>query len=306
MKIGIMCGTGFVPGDTLQALIENARRFESMGFDSLWLANIYGYDALSALVAVGGHTSRIELGTAVVTAQVRHPFFLAQQAATAAAACDNRFTLGLGLSHKYVVEDQMGLSYDTPLRYMREYTDVLLPLLRGEEVATAGTLFRVNAQLTVPDLQEVPVLLAALGPGMLKLAGARTRGTTLWLTGAETIARHTLPVIRQAAEEHGRPPPRVVAGCPICLTNDEAGARAMIDEVLALYGTIPSYRAMLDREGAKGPGDIALVGNEASLRRQLSQLAVLGVTDLNAVLVNDGPGMYERTLQFLAAELGNH
>lgn len=306
MKIGIMCGTGFVPGDTLQALIENAQRFESMGFDNLWLANIYGYDALSALVAVGGQTSRMELGTAVVTAHVRHPFFLAQQVATAAAACDNRFTLGLGLSHKYVVEEQMGLSYDKPVRYMREYTDVLLPLLRGEAVTTDGEEFRVNAQLTVPELEHIPVLLAALGPGMLKLAGARTQGTTLWLTGPKTIANHTVPLIRQAAQEHGRPLPRVVAGCPICLTNNEAAARAMINEALELYGTIPSYRAMLDREGAAGPGDVALVGDEASLRQQLSQLAALGVTDLNAVLVNDGPEMYERTLQFLAGELGSH
>lgn len=303
MRIGIMTGTGFDPVPALGGMIENARRIEQLGFHSLWMATIYSYDALTALAAIGPATERIELGTAVVATHPRHPMAMAQQALTAAAACNNRFTLGIGLSHRYVIEEEMGMSYDKPVQHMREYLDVLLPLLQDNTVDYEGERYSTKASLHAPGTRAPEVVVAALGPAMLDLAGRRTRGTTLWLTGPKTIAEHTVPLIREAARKAGRAAPRVIAGMPVVLTDDADAARAMVDRQLALYTNIPSYRAMLDREGARGPGDVAVVGNEAELRRQLGRLQDIGVTDLNAVLVNEGGNAYERTLAFLADEL---
>jgi F420-dependent oxidoreductase-like protein len=303
MRIGIMTGSGFDPDHGLAGMMDNARRLEQLGFHSLWMATIYNYDALTALAAIGTATQRIELGTAVVATHPRHPMAMAQQALTASAACGNRFTLGIGLSHKYVIEQEMGLSYDRPARHMREYLDVLIPLLQEGRVDYEGQCYRTRAALDVPGASPPTLVIAALGPAMLQLAGSRTDGTTLWLTGPRTIAGHTVPLIRQAAREAGRAGPRVIAGMPVVLTHKPAAARAMVSRQLALYSDIPSYRKMLDQEGVEGPGDVALVGDEAQLRQQLQSLADIGVTDLNAVLVNDDPQTYERTLAFLADEL---
>ncbi len=303
MRIGIMTGSGFDPDPTLPGMITNAQRIEKLGFDSLWMATIYGFDGLTALSAIGASTSKIELGTAVVATHPRHPMAMAQQALTAAAASGNRFTLGIGLSHKYVIEVEMGLSYDRPASHMREYLQVLMPLLQEGQIDHKGDLFNVNASLDVPGADKVPVLVAALGPAMLEIAGKHTDGTTLWMVGAKTLADHSIPVIQRAASQAGKPAPRVVAGVPIVLTDNSEQARDTVDQKLALYRDIPSYRAMLDREGARGPGDIALIGNEQSLRRQLEQLRSIGVTDFNAVLIDTDKGAYERTLGFLASEL---
>lgn len=303
MKIGIMTGSGFDPAPDLKSMMDNAGRIETMGFDSLWMATIYNYDALTALSAIGTATSSIELGTAVVATHPRHPMAMAQQALTTSAACNGRFTLGIGLSHKYVIETQMGMSYDKPVSHMREYLDILIPLLQQRSVDYQGEIFSTTAELNVPDAPTPQLLVGALGPAMLELAGSRTEGTTLWLTGPKTIASHTVPLIRKAAENAGRDAPRVIAGMPVVLTDQPATARAMVDRQLALYRDIPSYRAMLDREGADGPGDVALVGNESELREQLQHLKEIGVTDLNAVLVNEDSATYERTLNFLAGEL---
>jgi 5,10-methylenetetrahydromethanopterin reductase len=306
LKFGIMTGSGFDPAPSLAGLIANARRIEQLGFDSLWMATIYSYDALTALTAIGTATNRIELGTAVVATHPRHPMAMAQQALTASAACQGRFTLGIGLSHRYVIEQEMGLSYEQPAQHMREYLDVLLPLINEGTVDYEGERYRTKATLYMPEARPPQLVIAALGPAMLKLAGSRTDGTTLWLTGPKTIANHTVPMIRQAAGDAGRGEPRVIAGMPVVLTDDAAGARAMVSRQLALYAGIPSYRAMLDREGAAGAGDVALVGNETELRQQLRELQDIGVTDLNAVLVNEDEATYERTLAFLADELKHY
>jgi 5,10-methylenetetrahydromethanopterin reductase len=303
MKFGIMTGSGFDPDPSLAGLMANAARLEQLGFDSLWMATIYNYDALTALAAIGTATRRIELGTAVVATHPRHPMAMAQQALTTSAACEGRFTLGIGLSHRYVIEHEMGLSYDKPVQHMREYLDVLMPLLYEGTVDFQGERYRTNATLNVPTKKAPSLVVAALGPAMLKLAGSRTDGTTLWLTGPKTIADHTVPLVREAAREAGRDNPRVIAGMPVVLTNDAAEARAMVSRQLDVYSNIPSYRAMLDREGAQGPGDVALAGNEAELREQIGHLRDIGVTDLNAVLVNEDAAVYERTLAFLSNEL---
>jgi len=244
--------------------------------------NIFGLDALTALAVVGRQVPGIEVGTAVVPTYPRHPAVLAQQALTVAAATDGRLTLGIGLSHKIVIDDMYGYDFSRPVRHMREYLAVLLPLLDGQPVAFRGETLSGNIGLSTPAPGRVPVLLAALGPRMLRLAGEQAEGTVLWMTGPTTVREHIVPEITAGAEAAGRPAPRVVCILPVCVTDDPDGARARAAKVFAIYGDLPSYRAMLDREGAAGPGDVALVGAEDAVAAQISALAEAGVTDFVA------------------------
>lgn len=301
MRIGTMTIPDQDAGGTIDAVERLAGQLEADGFDHLWMANIFSLDAITALAIVGRATSRIGLGTAVTPTYPRHPVAMAQQALTAAAATSNRFVLGIGLSHRMVIEDMFGLSYDKPARHMREYLEVLMPLLAGEAVSHDGERFRVNCRFTVAGAEPVPTVIAALGPVMLKIAGELADGTTTWMTGPKTLASHVVPRIVRAASDAGRPAPRVVAGLPIALCRDVDAARTRLDKDLEIYGQIPSYRAMLDREGAAGPADVALLGDEAELTASLARLRDIGVTDFNAAVTDIEPGARERTLQFLAA-----
>lgn len=300
MRIGVMIG-GDGQRRTLEDIIGMARRVEEAGIDDVWMANIFSHDAISTLALVGRETGRVGLGTAVTPTYPRHPTALAQQALTTAAASGNRFTLGIGLSHKLVIEDMFGLSYDKPARHMREYLSVLMPLVRGETASFEGDQYRVaNVALDVPDAQPLPVVIAALGPAMLKLAGELADGTNTWMVGPRTMESHIIARLTQAAAAAGRPDPRVVGGFPIVLTDKPDEARAKIAENLTIYGQLPSYRAMLDREGAAGPADIAIVGDENALRGDLQRLENMGVSHLNAAIAAVDEGAFDRTLEFLA------
>jgi F420-dependent oxidoreductase-like protein len=304
MRIGLMIGATQGPDATLDGLIAAAQRYESLGFDNLWMANIFGFDAIGTLGLVGRETKRIGLGTAVVPTYPRHPTAIAQQSLTTQAASHGRFSLGIGLSHKIVIENMLGFSYDKPARHMREYLAVLAPLLNLQGVQFQGEQYRVAAQLQVPGATRVPLLVAALGPEMLKLTGKHADGTITWMTGPKTLASYTIPTLREAAKQAGRPEPTVVAGFPVLLTNKPDEARQKISQALQIYGTLPSYRAMLDREGAAGPADIALAGDEKYLRGAIARLREIGVTDFDAAITPVEEGGYERTLSFLASELG--
>ncbi|MFP6655893.1 MAG: TIGR03564 family F420-dependent LLM class oxidoreductase, partial [Myxococcota bacterium] len=283
MRIGIMAGaTG---GDnSLDGLVGNAKDLEARGFATMWMANIFGIDAITAAAVIGRETNRIGLGTAVVPTYPRHPTALAQQVLTAQAACDGRFTLGIGLSHQVVIEAMLGLSYERRAKHMREYMAVLGPLLRGESCKFKGEEYRVNLTLEIPNAKPVPTLLAALGDHMLRIAGGMADGTILWMTGPDTIEKHIGPKLREAAKTAGREDPQIVAGLPIVLTSNVDEARKSINENLVIYGQLPSYRAMLDKEGATGPADVALVGDEKTLDAALQRLTEIGVTDFSAAI----------------------
>jgi 5,10-methylenetetrahydromethanopterin reductase len=296
MRIGLMFGGSDA---SLAGAAAQARLVEQSGFATLWLPNIFGLDAITAAALAGRDATRIELGTAVVPTYPRHPVALAQQALTASAATNGRFTLGIGLSHRIVIEDMLGLDYSKPARHMREYLEVLTPLLRGEPVDHQGSEFRVKAGLAVPGAARVPLLVAALGPVLLGLAGRLADGTITWMTGARTLENHIAPAIGKAARAAGRPEPRIVAGLPIALVRDVGAAREAVAKAFEIYGTLPSYRAMLDREGAAGPGDVALVGDEAELRMQVARLRDAGVTDFDAAVAPVEAGCEKRTLEFL-------
>lgn len=302
MEIGVMLGASG-PNANLAAHIDSAKKAEADGFDSVWMANIFGLDAISTLGFAGRETNRIKLGTAVTPTYPRHPTAIAQQALTTAAACDDRFVLGIGLSHKVVIENMLGQSYDKPARHMKEYLSVLAPLLRGETVYFNGEQYRVNGLgINFADRPDVPLVVAALGSIMLDLTGRLADGTITWMTGPATLESHIIPRINKGAAAEGKPQPSVIVGMPIVLTNDEDGARNFIGQTLAMYGQLPSYRAMLDKEGAAGPADLAMVGDEATLRTGLARLRDIGVTDFGAAISASDPETYARTEAFLKAE----
>jgi F420-dependent oxidoreductase-like protein len=282
MKIGI--GIGDIAGApaTVDGLIAQAKRAEAEGFATGWFANIFGMDAIMAAALCARETTRIELGTAVVPTYPRHPVAMAQQALSAQAAAGGRFALGIGLSHQVVIEMMFGMSFAKPYSHMKEYLAVLAPLIRSGSVGHQGTEYRVSASVNVPGATPCPILIAALAPKMLALTGAEADGTITWMTGLKTVREHTVPRIREAAAAAGRPTPRVVVGLPVAVTKETAAARQAAALQFEIYGSLPSYRAMLDREGASGPADVALVGDESAIGEALQRLGESGATDFLA------------------------
>lgn len=280
MNIGIFGGESATA--SIDGVVDSVQRAESEGFASYWVPQIFGYDALTLLAIVGRETDRIELGTSVVPTYPRHPAMLAAQAITTQKACKGRLTLGIGLSHQMVIEHMFGMSFDKPVRHLREYLDVLMPLVANEPVSASGETISAALTLDIPNPEPVPVLVAALGPQLLRMAGARTAGTITWMTGPKTIEQHTAPALRAAADDAGHPEPRVACGLPVCVTDDVDGARKRASQTYAIYGQLPSYRAMLDREGAEGPADVAIIGDETSVAERVQALADAGVTDFAA------------------------
>lgn len=294
-------GVVIVPGTgDLDAQIRTIRQAEEAGFASAWLANIFGLDALTVLALAGKETSRIELGTAVVPTYPRHPTSLAQQALTVQVAAGGRLALGIGLSHQVVIEGMFGLDYSKPIPHTREYLTILNGLLAGERTVHKGELYQVAAQYTVPGATKPPVLVAALGPAMLRLCGRLADGTVTWMGGLAYLRDVAVPTITEAAEKAGRPKPRIVASLPILVTTDPAAARETADTSFQVYGQLPSYRATLDRGGAKGPGDVAVVGSEDEIRAHLDQFAAAGVTDFAGSIYSAPGGNPQRTYELLS------
>jgi 5,10-methylenetetrahydromethanopterin reductase len=287
---------------SLPETVGQLRRYAEAGFDHAFATQIFSHDALTLLAAAGAQVPGIGLGTGVVPVYPRHPMVLAQQALTVQAMTDNRLLLGIGLSHQIVVEGMWGLSYDKPAAYMKEYLASLMPLLRREVVTSAGERVTTNAfqALEGPDwVTAPPVLVAALGPVMLALAGQVADGTITWMTGPSTIEGHIGPTIRAAAEAAGRPEPRVVVSLPVAVTADVAAAKERIDQALSIYPHLPSYRAMLDKEGADSASDIALIGDEDSVRASIEKLGAIGTTDYVAYIVGNAEDR-ERTFGLLS------
>ena len=295
MKIG--CGID--PSGTVESVVEQARQRAEGGMQSLACLQIFGYDSLTLLALVGAQVPEVELMTAVVPTYPRHPIVMATQALTTQAASGGRFTLGIGLSHQIVIENMYGYSFERPARHMKDYLSALMPLLRGEQVAYEGETLKA-ATMSPLEIKAPPppVLVAALAPRMLELAGTLADGTITWMTGPATIADHVVPSINAAAEKAGRPTPRVEVCLPVCVTEDVEAARAAAESTFAIYGHLPSYRAMLDREGAGGPGDVAIVGDEGSVAAQIRTLFDNGATGFSASPYGSGAEV-GRTFQLL-------
>ncbi len=287
----------FVDAQRLDDFVERVRGAKDAGLASAWAPQIFGLDALTALAVAGREVDGIDLGTSVVPTYPRHPSALAIQALTTQSATDGRLTLGIGLSHQVVVENMWGYPFEKPARHMREYLSALMPQLHDKKVAFKGETVTAMGQLMVGDVPAPEVVVAALAPRMLKLAGTLAEGTITWMTGAKTVGSHIVPQITAAADDAGRPAPRVVVELPVAVTDDESAARERAANVFAVYGGLPSYRAMLDREGAEGPADVAIVGSEASVRSQIEELFAQGATEFVAAPFDER----ERTLEALAS-----
>jgi F420-dependent oxidoreductase-like protein len=315
MRIGLMIGPERGRFATkVERMCTDARWADDAGLASIWTPQIPDeFDALTAATVMGAATSRIEIGTAVVPIQTRHPIALLQQALSTQAVLGGRLTLGLGVSHHWIVDEMLGLPYERPLGQMRATLDALDQGLAGPgQVDVENDFFRIHNPLSVTDVTPTPVLLAALGPKMLQLAGERTDGTILWLADERAIANHIAPIITKAAESAGRSTPRIVAGVPVCLCSDGevdvAVARA--NRVLSEAEVSPNYQRLLDQGDATSVGDILAAGSESSVEKRLRSFADAGVTDLSVRVVPIGDdrdqllASMRRTREYLASLSG--
>lgn len=284
MRIGIN-GSGLISaGAPLAKLIDHAEAAEAAGFSSYWLAQLRAPDALTAIACMGARTSRIELGTAVVPTWPRHPLMLAAQALTVQEATAGRLALGIGLAHKATVEASLKVPFATPAKHMDEYLSILVPTMRDRHVSFTGDIWSAEIDGLGGGPAAAPaLLLAAMGPRMLQLAGERADGTILWLSGPKAIAERIKPSLDGAAADAGRPAPRIVASVPVCVTSKPDAVREVIAGALAGYNDLPSYRGVMDAEGAGGPADVSVVGDEDAVRAGLAAFAEAGATDFSAL-----------------------
>jgi F420-dependent oxidoreductase-like protein len=319
VRIGLRGGTDKerARADRLAGLIADGKAAEQAGFASFWIPQVPGYlDAMTAVALIGQVTERIELGTAIVPLQPRHPIALAQQAVTANAACSGRFALGVGPSHHWIIDGQLGLAYDRPARLVRDYLEVLNTAFAGPgPVDVENDTYRVHSPMDVADPGSVPILLAALGPTMLRIAGEQTSGTILWMADEKAIDAHVVPRLTAAANDAGRPAPRVVAGVPValCQASEVDQARTHASEVLGHADFSPNYVRLLEHGDAEDVGDTMAAGDEAAITERLRRYRDAGVTDLAARVVPLGvdaqarAASVRRTQEFLASigsELG--
>jgi F420-dependent oxidoreductase-like protein len=292
MKIGLMVpSAGTLPEPS--AIVEQIVHAERLGLQSVWMPNVFGSDALTVLAVAGTRTTTIELGTLVMPTYTRHPTAMAQQALTTNALAQGRLTLGIGVSHRARMETMLGIDWDHPIRHLREYLACLGPLLRGESTIFQGQQYTIDGYaLTIPGATPPQVLVAALGPQMLRLTGRLADGTAIFLAGPSYLRDHAVPAISAAAEATGRPQPRILTGLPVCVTNRGAEAREHANKAYAHFAQMPSYRAVLDKEGATGPAEVALIGTADEVSAGIRALEDAGATDLIATiftLPNDDP-----------------
>lgn len=286
----------------IDATIDYLAQLRDEGFGRVWMSQLpHEPDLLTILAIALREVDTIEAASGVIPIQNQHPMHMAQAALTVSLASGGRFTLGLGMTHAAVTEGMWGIPWDKPVRRLNEYLDGLLPLLAGEQAAASGETVTTRGALVIPGAPRPEVYIAALGPQMLRLAGRRTSGTCTWMTGPTTLSGHVSPSLRQAAADAGRPEDavRVVAALPIAVTDDADALRAEAAEQFAIYGTLPSYRAMLDREGYAGPQDAAIIGDEATVRDRLAALEAAGVDEFVAAVFAADPEVRDRTRAFL-------
>ena len=281
MKIGLVLPT--VDHGTLDHLVAQIGDAADSGLDSVWLTHSTGFDPLTAISVAARQVPNIMLGTAVTPVQTAHPARIAAQVRTANAAADGRLVLGIGSSHRSSIEGRYGLPYESPVAYVRDYLAIAKPLIDSGSVEYQGKYLSAKIRLTDHGRGSVPVLVAALQPKMLELAGGIADGTVTWCCGVNTIRNRIAPSVVQAALAAGKPEPAVVVALPVCVTSDTREGRAAADAQLAGYGDLPVYRAVLDEEHADNPGELAVVGDEDSVLEQLKTLAEAGCTTFAAV-----------------------
>lgn len=298
MRYGINGSANLLLGG-IPAVMQNLHQVEDAGFAAYWLGQLGLIESMALYGAHGATGSPMELGTAVVSTWERHPRTMAAQALTAQRLTGGRFVLGIGLNHRPVVEDRLHMKWERPIRHMKDYLSILDELLATGASSFHGEIWSYEDQHQRPVDTPPKVMLAALGRQMLELAGSRTDGTLLWCVGPRTIRNHIAPIINEAAASTDRPAPAIVCSIPVWVTDEPDRAREVLAVALAEYATIPSYRAMLDLEGAEGLGDLSIVGSEDFVRESIAEIADSGATEFAAAPVAMTAGDQERTMAVL-------
>ncbi len=296
MNIGIVDTESRLPAEAT----ATALAVEQLGVRTYWIAGGWR-DPLTLLALAGQHARRVELGTSIVSIYGVHPTTLAEHALTTSASVDGRLVLGLGVSHRHMVEGRFGESFDRPIGRLRESLIVLRSLFETGAVDFDGKLVSAHTELRITGAPAPRILVAALSDQSLRVTGGLADGTLTTFIGPDALEKHTVPTITAAAEEAGRPRPEVVAGMPICLTSDTEGARRVAAELYSLYTTrYTAYRATFERQGVTGPGDLAVIGDEDNAAQQLQRFAEAGATAFSANPFGT-PDEIARTRAFLAA-----
>jgi F420-dependent oxidoreductase-like protein len=292
-------------GRSIDQAVERVRRAESLGFESVYTTHIAGWESLTVATLYAARTERIRVGTGVVPIYTRTPATMAQTAASIDAASGGRLTLGLGVSHRPVVEGWHGQAIDRPVAEMREYVAIVRAILRGED-PPAGEKWRTGFRLAgLEPRPDVPIYVAALSPGMLRAAGEIADGVVLWLCNANYVREVVVPEVTKGRERAGKGLDGfdVVPAVPTALTDDRAAAHATLRRDLLPYFSLPFYRAMIERSGfagdvsafdvAAGGGDVeamqaaisdaflenlTAVGDEDEVRAGLGRYAESGAT----------------------------
>jgi F420-dependent oxidoreductase-like protein len=286
MRIGLNVAIGPDGPQRHDEIVAEVREAADAGLANVWwpqlppLDGVTPWDALTSIAATGAAVPGIGVGTSVVVSYAQHPLTLARQALTTQAVVGGRLTLGIGTSHAPLVEQAYGLSFDRPVRHLREFLDVLVPALRGEAVDVHGETVTAVGRVRIPDAPPPTVLLAALGPATLRLAGERAEGTIVTWSGPRVVEGWIVPTLQAAAA--GRPAPQVVVNLPVAVTDDPDGSRRFVAERFGMAGQLPSYRAMLDREGVVSPADLAVVGDEELVAASIRRFADIGATEFLA------------------------
>ncbi|MDT5251072.1 MAG: hypothetical protein QOE48_216 [Mycobacterium sp.] len=293
MRLGVMIGAE--RGDSarkVSRMLADIELAEAAGMDTAWIPQVPNdFDALLAVALMGTRTTRIELGTAVVPLQAQHPIALARQALSTQAATGGRLALGVGPSHHWIISDMLGLPYERPAAYTRDYLEVLTAAFSGPgPVDVVNETFTVHNPLDLAPVAPLPVLVAALGPVMLSLAGERADGTVLWMADERAVAEHVVPRITKAADNAGRAAPRIVAGIPVCLCapSEVDAARERANRILGEAEVSPNYQRLLDYGDARDVGDLCAAGDETAILARMRRFADAGVTDLSVRLLPIG------------------
>jgi len=291
MRIGLTGG-----GSSVDSIVRQAQKAEADGFSSLWYASGVAGDPLVAMAFAGRATQSIELGTAVLQTYPCHPLLQANRVVAAANGMGRPgLTLGLGPSHAPVVEGVLGLSYENPGRHTEEYLRIIAALLRTGDADVDGADWSVHSGGRMAESDHpIPILLSALSPRMLGIAGRFADGVVLWMASAAAIGTSIVPLLQTAAVEAGRPGPRVVAGLPVAVHDDLGQARDAVNATAVGYAGMRNFKRIIDAGGGASPADVAILGAESTVRRRIADLSAVGVTDVWAQPVAVGDDRLQR------------
>lgn len=302
---------------SLEESIGRAQTAERLGYESVWTAQLPdARDAALVLAAYAANTQRVKLGTAVLPIYTRHPTAMAQMAATLDEMSGGRFVLGIGISHKVTVEGMWGLKLESPVDAMREYLTIVRTSIHDGRCAFDGRYFTARWGYSGPRRQDLPIMISALNPRMLELAGELADGVVLYMCSPRYIHDRIIPAVTAGRERAGKSMDgfEIVAGIDSCLTTDRAAALEVYRGVVQRYSSLPYYRKMMDASGFKDElesgqitegmiDELAAIGDETHVRDAIRRYRDAGVTlvGVGPFSKHQGAAGFEGTLEAAAS-----